>query len=428
MRLIITLFLSLLLTISLFGQDCTDPNCKTIYELMGNISSLNKTIEDERVSARSTFQSLQSERRKNNQNTQEINRLNEIFSSQQERINQLISDLNRKQRELNDIVEYIKTIDNKTRDLQKLVDDYEAEKAVYEDDIAIKKAKDLENLVFMNTFIRDVELGYEDDGKIIVHKIYDGERVDFSNKRTFKKSLNKVNVKGDYYISVQSNQSPENEITVKMLLYIDNKLHEVVTNSLEYIRDDAYETIAHYKIRYQVGNTLDNPIPEKSGMVRVAFIETNKYQTINQDELTGFWEACNKGHFLLSNVEPKFPNVKLTDNETIKNAVRVSSYTSNSDNLTLEVSDYGIFDGDQASFYLNGEPIVTYLKLGKKDNPYTLNISLRQGKNNLAIFANSTGSTEPCTASVVIKNGGTIVKRCRLAAKVGYCEKLEIIR
>lgn len=395
---------------------------------MGKISTLNKSIEDERVKSRSLYTELQNERRKNFLNQQEINRLNDLFNSQQERINQLISDLNSKQRELNDKIEYIKTLNNKNRDLQRLVDDYEAEKAVLEDDISIKRQKDLENLSFMNTFIRDVELGYEKNGSIIVHKIYDGERVDFSNKGVFKSQLDKVNVKGDYYISVPQNQSPENEITVKMLVYIDNKLHDVIVNSLELVKDDAYETIAHYKIRNQVGNALNNAIPEKSGMVRVAFIETNKYQSINKDELSGFWEARNKGHFLISSVEPKFPNIKLTDNELVKNATRVSSYTSNYDNLTLEISDYGIFDGDQASFYLNGEAIVTYLKLGKKDSPWTMSINLRPGKNYLTIFANSTGTTEPCTASVTLKSGNTVLKRSRLAAKVGYCEKIEIIR
>lgn len=130
----------------------------------------------------------------------------------------------------------------------------------------------------------------------------------------------------------------------------------------------------------------------------------------------------------MTSVEPKFPNIKLTDNESIKNAIRVSTYNAKTDNLTLEIYDYGMFDGDQASFYLNGEAIVTYLKLGKNDSPWVKEIPLRPGKNYLTIFANSTGTTEPCTAAITLKSGGTVLKRCRLAAKVGYCEKLEIIR
>lgn len=428
MRLILLFAFQLLFTTCLFAQDCSDPNCKSIHELLLSISKANRDIESERVESRKIYRQLQSERQKNTQNQQELNRLSDIFNSQQERINQLISDLNTKQRELAFKIEHINTLNNKTIELQKLISDYEAEKAVYEDDFAIKKAKDLEVLSYMNSFLREVELGYETNSTIIIHKVYDGERVDFSDKRLFKSELLKINIKGDYYINVPYAQVPNDEIKVKVVIFVDNKLHDVIANSLELVKDEGYETIAHYKVKNQIGNSLNKSIPEKSGMIRVGFIDVSKYRSINKDELSAFWEAKAKGHFLITSIEPKLSNVKLTDNEMIRNAMRVDSYICTQESVTVDIFDYGIFDGDQASFYLNGEPIVTFLKLGKQDNPWTMNILLKPGKNHLAIFANNTGTMEPCTASVIIRDGNKVLKRCKLAAKVGYCEKIEIVR
>ena len=441
MRLTIFLFLSIFAQPSISNaQDCDDPHCKTLLSKLKEISKLNKTIEDERVELRKSNATLQTEKAQGMRNQQEINRLQEIYNQQNERINQLVSDLNTKQREYNDKLEETKTLISQNsglrknnQDLVKFVDDLEAEKESYEDkdNMYISKSNDLDIRNFMDTWINDIELGYEKDGKIVVYKVYDGEKIDFRNAAIFGKNLNRLNLKGDWYINKKVGVTPKPEIKGKILIYSDHKLLEIVDNSMELVVEDDYDTYSHYTIKFSRGNILNTKVNEKaSALIRVAFVDNEKYSSTDKSEYNNFWDAKNKGLLTMTTIKPKFPNVKLTDTETLKNALLIGTCKTTYDNITLEIFDYGKFDGDQASFYLNGEPLITYLNLGKREKPFVKeNVQLRKGKNYLTIMANNTGTVEPCTAAVNFKDSnGNTLKSIKLSAKVGYCEKFEIVR
>lgn len=436
MRLI---FIAILFFISttLVSQDCNDPHCQRLLESLRKIEYLNKTIEDERVNLRRANTQLQEAKSNEVKSQTEIARLQNDFNSLNERINQLVNELNTKQREYNEKLEEARTLINQNegqrkvnQELVKFIEELEAEREVTAND-AIAKANDLEIRNFMDTWLNDMELGYEKDGKIIVTKIYDGENISYERLGLMGKNLNRLNVKGKFFVNKKQGIAPLSEIKGKLLIYSDHLLIDVIDNSLELVAENEYETFSEYTIKYERGNVLNKKVNEKaSALVRISFVDNEKYNSKSKSEFENFWNAKNTGLLQMTTVKPKFPNVKLTDKETVKNAMIVGSTNVTSDEIALEIYDYGKFDGDQATFYLNNVELITNLNLGKREKPFVKeNIHLKSGKNYLTIMANQTGTVEPCTAAINIKNSnGAVIQSIKLSAKVGYCERFEIVR
>ena len=436
MRLIF-IFLFIALSLRSFSQDCNDPHCQRLLGSLKQIELLNNTIENERVNLRRVNNSLKIQKESNDQNQSEMLRLQNDYNNANERINQLVSDLNIKQSEYNVILEDVKKLMNQNNEWKKthqalvrLVEELESERAAHEDEgnDGIAKRNDLEIRNFMGTWISDIELGYEKDGKTIVMKTYDAEKVSYVKPGWFGKNLNRVNLKGDLFVNKKKGIVPDAEIKGKILVYSDHTLIDVLDNSLQLVVEEKYETFSHYKIKYQEGNILNRKVNEKvSALVRVAFVDDEKYEK-NKNEFNSFWDAKNNGLLKMTTIQPKFPNIKLTDNEIVKNAMMIGTDKIAYDVITLEIFDYGKVDGDRATFYLNNEPLITNLNLGKRDKAFIKSgVKLRKGKNYLTIFANDTGTAEPCTAAINIKDAaGNVLKSIKLSAKVGYCEKFEL--
>jgi hypothetical protein len=101
------------------------------------------------------------------------------------------------------------------------------------------------------------------------------------------------------------------------------------------------------------------------------------------------------------------------------------TYTTKSEDLILEIFDNASVDGDTASLYFNGEWILEKYPVNKE--PKQLTIHLKQGQNDLLLYAISLGITPPNTAAIRIIDGEK-VKTMVLNSDYNRCGSIRIYK
>ncbi len=96
----------------------------------------------------------------------------------------------------------------------------------------------------------------------------------------------------------------------------------------------------------------------------------------------------------------------------------------NTRNITLQVYDNGIVDGDSVSIFLNGVLLLSHRQLSEK--PIVINIDLAENvsRNELILFAENMGTVPPNTALIVVTAGD---KRYELFSKASLEENAVLI-
>lgn len=77
------------------------------------------------------------------------------------------------------------------------------------------------------------------------------------------------------------------------------------------------------------------------------------------------------------------------------------SFTTNADNLQIYCRDYAAIDGDMVDIIVNGELVISNVRLGRNYSDYT--IALKQGVNKIEILALNVGSSSPNTAEFSLR-------------------------
>jgi hypothetical protein len=81
----------------------------------------------------------------------------------------------------------------------------------------------------------------------------------------------------------------------------------------------------------------------------------------------------------------------------VQNVIKVKS-----EDISIYVWDDEMVDGDTISLYLNNQLIIDRKKIRTKK--LKLNVSIKEGKNELRLFAHNLGSTPPNTAAILIED------------------------
>ncbi len=169
------------------------------------------------------------------------------------------------------------------------------------------------------------------------------------------------------------------------------------------------------KIDWSIGVSIPvkNPIFKSDITYYENFIPTGTVR-LKESQL-GVWFNV-RYHIELAkwNLKPRFPkppkSPKPPKNQVV-NPVVINdrktnvqhTYATKSDDLIIEIFDSASADGDTASLWFNGAWILENYPVNKE--PKQLSIHLKQGENDLTLYAISLGITPPNTAAITIIDG-----------------------
>ncbi|MDX5321265.1 MAG: hypothetical protein LPK45_09125 [Bacteroidota bacterium] len=95
------------------------------------------------------------------------------------------------------------------------------------------------------------------------------------------------------------------------------------------------------------------------------------------------------------------------------------------DSVMVRVWDGQKIDGDTISLYCNGEPLLKYRPLTAKQDTFWF--KLKEGENEMLLFAHNLGSIPPNTVTIVITLGNKVLN-AELNSDMNTCERLMIRR
>ena len=99
--------------------------------------------------------------------------------------------------------------------------------------------------------------------------------------------------------------------------------------------------------------------------------------------------------------------------------------TTFEDSVLVRVWDSQKIDGDTISLYCNGVPLLNYRPLTAKQDSFWF--KLKEGENEMLLYAHNLGSIPPNTATIIILLGNKVLN-AELNSDLGTCERLMIRR
>ncbi|MEO5911499.1 MAG: hypothetical protein ABIP95_11470 [Pelobium sp.] len=147
--------------------------------------------------------------------------------------------------------------------------------------------------------------------------------------------------------------------------------------------------------------------------------------------LTGPWSGalvgghqCPPGDVFLRRVDEKnsgfeaipeeiFVKLKEEDKNVVQDSFLNTVFTDphiinvHSRNVTVEISDYDVKDGDIISVYVNREKVISRLKIKKRPTTQIVKLSPKVHVNELVIFAHNLGEIPPNTCLMKVSDGIT---------------------
>lgn len=165
------------------------------------------------------------------------------------------------------------------------------------------------------------------------------------------------------------------------------------------------------------------------------YLNNERFMGFDLNSTTASASGEHKGNFFGLNIvvdydlrrqkKPPKPIVsKLPSDYKDRETKKQGSYKTNEEKVVISVWDHGQVDGDIISLIVNSEVILSEYTIKKRKKKIT--IHLNPGENTLELIAHNEGRVKPCTATLILRSGGSI-KEFSLDASLEENAALEML-